>query len=159
MAIRSFAGAALLLAVAGAAAAPLAPRAAQQLPSSLARHEMATTYGIPARYAGMTNPLPNDEATWTRGAEVYADTCASCHGAAGEGDGPAGQFLPTPPADLAWFATLPMSRWDGFIYWTIAEGGEPFDTSMPAYRDTLAEEDIWAVIAYMRRTLGSERRI
>ncbi|MDF1701870.1 MAG: c-type cytochrome, partial [Planctomycetota bacterium] len=34
------------------------------------------------------------------GAALYARHCASCHGAAGRGDGPAAAFLDTPPTDL-----------------------------------------------------------
>jgi mono/diheme cytochrome c family protein len=156
MAIRLSGKAALVLVLAAAAAAASAP--SPTLQASAPRHELAATYGIPGRYAGMRNPFPDGPKTWARGAAVYAEQCASCHGVAGEGDGPGGRLLPTPPADLAWFATLPESRWDGFIYWTVAEGGEPFGTAMPAYRDTLSEPDIWAVIAYIRQTLGTTRQ-
>jgi cytochrome c553 len=127
-------------------------------PGSVPRHNFAQTFGIPARYASMRNPLPDVERTWWRGASVYAQKCASCHGQAGEGNGPGGRLLGTPPANLAWFATLPMSRWDGFMYWTIAEGGQPFGTAMPAYKKTLTDRDIWAVTAYIRQTLGKTRR-
>ncbi len=34
------------------------------------------------------------------GAREFARHCASCHGAGGQGDGPAGTALATPPADL-----------------------------------------------------------
>ena len=34
------------------------------------------------------------------GTQMYKDYCAACHGAEGKGDGPAAQFLKTPPADL-----------------------------------------------------------
>jgi len=124
---------------------------------SVARHDLALEYGIPAQYAFMRNPLPNTPRTWRRGAAVYEQKCASCHGPAGQGDGLGGRSLGTPPANLAWFATLPVSRWDGFMYWTIAQGGQPFRTEMPAYDESLPKNDIWAVIAYIRQALGNTR--
>ena len=30
------------------------------------------------------------------------------------------------------------------------EGGDPFGTEMPAFKDRLTEEQIWQIIAYMR---------
>ena len=35
------------------------------------------------------------------GARMYGDYCAVCHGPAGKGDGPAGQFLKAVPPDLS----------------------------------------------------------
>ena len=39
---------------------------------------------------------------------------------------------------------------DEYLLWSIAEGGKQFDTEMPAFKDALAREDIWKIIAYMR---------
>ncbi len=39
------------------------------------------------------------------------------------------------------------------MYWTIAEGGRQFDSDMPAFKDRLSKQDIWAVIAYVRAGL------
>jgi mono/diheme cytochrome c family protein len=38
------------------------------------------------------------------GREMYMDYCAACHGATGKGDGPAVEFLKTPPQDLTTMA-------------------------------------------------------
>src|SRR5262245_13994502 len=43
-----------------------------------------------------TGELPGDKA---RGAQLYSQTCASCHGAGGHGDGPASKGLNPPPAN------------------------------------------------------------
>jgi len=45
-----------------------------------------------------TVPIPPSQPT--SGAEMFQDYCASCHGVAGRGDGPAVVFLKTPPPDL-----------------------------------------------------------
>ena len=104
-------------------------------------------------YRSLTNPLPRTEKTVERGASVYQQNCASCHGATGEGDGPASRGLNPPPANLAWLSQMPMVEWDPFMYWSVAEGGAPLGTAMPAYKGVLSKNDVWAVIAYIRAQL------
>ena len=53
------------------------------------------------------------------------------------------------PALLSYMINRPISA-DEYLLWAIADGGEQFQTSMPAYKDKLSREDIWKVIAYMR---------
>ena len=101
----------------------------------------------------MRNPLPISRETIDRGAKVYAQWCVSCHGPTGLGDGEAGRNLSPPPGNLAWLAQMPMSRWDGYIYWTVAEGGAPFGTAMPTFKGTLKSDEIWAVTAYIQAHL------
>jgi mono/diheme cytochrome c family protein len=120
---------------------------------SPARHHAAMMGGLPAPYDKLANPLPRTTATVERGATVYGTNCAACHGATGLGDGAAAQNLSPRPANLAWLSSMPMSRWDGYMYWTIAEGGAPFGTAMPSFKDKLSKDDIWAVIAYIQARL------
>jgi mono/diheme cytochrome c family protein len=47
---------------------------------------------------------------------------------------------------------MPMAQWDPFMYWTIAEGGAEFGSAMPAFKDALPKDDIWAVIATYRHS-------
>lgn len=119
----------------------------------MARRHEAMMYGLPAPYATMSNPLPMTSETVDQGAKVYAQRCVGCHGAHGEGDGEAGRNLSPPPGNLAWLSQMPMARWDGYIYWTIAEGGAPFRTAMPAFKNTLSSNEIWAVTAYVQAHL------
>ncbi len=44
---------------------------------------------------------------------------------------------------------MPMAV-DEYLLWTISEGGKPFETDMPAFKDVLTPEEIWQVIAFMR---------
>ena len=120
------------------------------------RHHIARMWGIPAPYTSMTNPLPRTQATLEKGAAVYAANCAACHGEEGRGDGEAGRDLSPPPGNLAWLSSMPMAQWDAFIYWTIAEGGAQFGTAMPAYKDSLSSDEIWAVTAYIQAHLPHE---
>lgn len=118
-----------------------------------ARHRYAMMHGTPAPYGNLRNPLPQDRATVDRGAIVYGQNCAACHGADGTGDGPAGRSLSPPPADLAQLARMPMAS-DAYLYWTIAEGGTPVGSAMPAYKEALSRHDIWSVIVHMRAGLA-----
>ena len=118
-----------------------------------ARHVVANIGGAPEQYAGLRNPLPRTRATLDRGAKAYAANCASCHGRTGWGDGPAGRRLSPPPADLAWLWRMPMNQWDGFMYWTVADGGAPLGTAMPAHKQGLSNGDAWAAIAYVQSHL------
>ncbi len=106
---------------------------------------------VPPEYAGLTNPVPADEASLQRGEEVYTTYCASCHGDGGMGDGPAGTALNPPPAPVAHSSQM-LS--DAYLFWRISEGGAPFGTAMPAYKDVLDEQARWDVINYIR-ALGS----
>ena len=120
---------------------------------SMPRHHQAMMSGIPALYTSLSNPLPKTKETVQRGAAIYTKSCAPCHGTTGRGDGDAGRNLSPPPGNLAWLSQMPMARWDPFTYWTIAEGGAQFRTAMPAFKNALSSDDIWAVIAYLQARL------
>lgn len=122
-------------------------------PGPMPRHHMAMMWGIPEPYTSVSNPLPVSQATVEKGATVYSENCASCHGKSGLGDGEAGRDLSPPPGNLTWLSQMPMAQWDSFMYWTIAEGGTQFGTAMPAFKDILSEDDIWAVTAYIQARL------
>jgi mono/diheme cytochrome c family protein len=119
----------------------------------IARHHFAMMSGIPAPYASMTNPLPHTQAALDQGAKVYSDNCAACHGEQGQGDGPAGASLSPLPGNLAWLSEMPIGQWDPLIYWTVADGGSQFGSAMPAFKDSLSKDQIWAVTAYIQAHL------
>ena len=123
------------------------------------RHGRSMMARVPAPYNSMTNPLPRTSETVGRGATVYEQNCASCHGTSGAGDGPAGQKLSPRPANLAWLAQMPMVQWDPFMYWTIAEGGAQYGNAMPAFKNTLSPDDICAVIAYIQARLPIRNQV
>jgi mono/diheme cytochrome c family protein len=126
---------------------------------AMPRHHVAMMWGIPAPYTLLSNPLPRTRATVDRGAGVYAQNCAACHGETGRGDGAAGRDLKPPPGNLAWLSQMPMVRWDPFMYWTVAEGGAPLGTAMPSFKDSLSKDDIWAVIAYIQARLPQKSKM
>lgn len=115
----------------------------------MARHHAA----IPDEYAGLTNPIPADDASITRGGEIYATNCASCHGDGGMGDGPAAANLDPAPAPIAHTSQM---MGDDYLFWRISEGGamEPFNSSMIAWKGVLDENARWDVMNYVQ-ALGS----
>lgn len=117
--------------------------------ASMVRHMYYMHNGIPAKYRGKVNPLPTSPENVREGAKLYADNCASCHGARGFGDGEAGKDLNPPPANLAYMIRMPMLN-DEYLFWTTSEGGEPLGSEMPAFKDVLSEEETWKIVAAMR---------
>jgi mono/diheme cytochrome c family protein len=115
----------------------------------MARHRAP----IPEAYAGLVNPVTADEASLERGGELFVTHCASCHGDGAMGDGPAGTGLDPAPVPIAHTSQM-MS--DSYLFWRVSEGGamEPFNSAMPAWKETLDEQARWDVLNYVQ-ALGS----
>ena len=92
-------------------------------------------------------PLPSNPPSLARGADVFRERCAQCHGESGRGDGPKATTLEgPPPADLADPAIMGgMSLVD--LYRRIAIGTP--GTAMPEFAGDLSPEDRWAVVSYV----------
>jgi mono/diheme cytochrome c family protein len=97
---------------------------------------------VPADFAGKTMPASADA---VKGAEVFNINCASCHGATGEGDGPAGAALDPRPENLVVFAP---QVGDDYLFWRISTGKE--GTNMVAWAGVLTEAQIWDVVSFIR---------
>ena len=106
---------------------------------------------VPKKYADLKSPSMT-QTDIENGGRLYTGMCASCHGDGGMGDGPAASELDPAPAAIALSITM---LGDGYLYWRIADGGNKFRTSMPAWKESLSEQEIWSMIAYMRE-LGSD---
>ena len=91
-------------------------------------------------------PLPTRAPSPARGAQVYREQCANCHGDQGRGDGPkAATVKGPPPADLTDPAAMSqLSLVDIYRKVTIGVAG----TAMPQFEETLPDSDRWAVAAY-----------
>lgn len=103
--------------------------------------------GVPADYADLSNPVLADDESLARGAELYSANCASCHGDGGMGDGPAGAALNPAASPVARTSQM---MGNGYLFWRISEGGVPFGTAMPAWKEALDERARWDVINYLR---------
>lgn len=79
-----------------------------------------------------------------RGAFVFANFCAVCHGAGGAGNGPVAQRgYPPPPSLLAEHA---QKMKDGQMFHVLTYG----QNNMPSYASQLSRDDRWNVIMYLR---------
>jgi len=91
--------------------------------------------------------LPSKPPSLARGAVVFHERCAACHGEAGRGDGPKAKTLKGPrPADL----TDPRVMGGTTlleIFRRIAIGVP--GTAMPEFAEDVPDEDRWAVAAYV----------
>lgn len=102
---------------------------------------------------------PNDVKQVTLGANIYSESCASCHGAKLEGQPnwqrrlPTGR-LPAPPHDETGHT---WHHADNQLFEIIKEGIKPFappgyESDMAAFKDTLSDREIWAILAFMKTT-------
>ncbi|MFN2203619.1 MAG: c-type cytochrome [Caldilineaceae bacterium] len=112
---------------------------------------------IPDEYAGKTSPVPADEESLSRGAQIFTQNCVVCHGETGLGDGVAAATLNPPPPAIA--VTSQMLG-DDYLFWRISEGGamEPFNSAMPTWKAVLNEDQRWDVINYVR-SLGRGQNV
>lgn len=119
------------------------------------RHPYVVRYGLPEAYRNLSNPLQVNEVNIRAGKQQYEVSCAVCHGSSTRGDGPAASQLNPPPTDLQ-FAVRTRIASDGFLYWSIAEGGAPIGSAMPAFNISLKADDIWKIILYLRSNYPSD---
>ena len=119
------------------------------------RHWTFMHQGIPAEYREARNPLSPDAMTINAGRTLYAENCASCHGASGLGDGEAGRSLNPSPALLAYMIQMPMAV-DEYLLRSISNGGEALGTDMPAFKHGLTTDEIWTIVTDMRAGSPSE---
>jgi len=87
---------------------------------------------------------PKSQGTVNKGKPVYTKYCLNCHGTEGKGDGPLGQVLNPPAADLT--ATGDTSDQ---ILLNAIRNGRP-GTSMPPWKGDLSSQEIQEVLAYIR---------
>jgi mono/diheme cytochrome c family protein len=98
------------------------------------------------------NPTEADEASVTRGANLFAIHCQMCHGATGEGNGPIAPFLiDARPANLT--SPVVQSKSDGSLFLTITNG---VDGKMPPLNENLTVPERWDVVNFLRTLATSE---
>jgi mono/diheme cytochrome c family protein len=91
------------------------------------------------------NPTPSDDASVTRGAELYAINCKMCHGPEGKGNGSVSAFLANKPANFT--SDVVQSKSDGSFFLTISNG---VDGRMPALNENLTVSERWDVVNFLR---------
>ena len=102
---------------------------------------------------------PNDPGQVALGQQTYAVRCATCHGANLEGqpnwkDGPLNGPRPAPPHDATGHT---WHHADTLLFDIIKRGGQAssspeYQNAMPAFGGILSDDEIWAVLAYLKRS-------
>jgi len=102
----------------------------------------------------LDTPKPPPDAP--RAERLYLGLCATCHGTDGHGSWRAALFL-IRPGELGDAARI-RGQSDQYLLDIIKHGGAPLGRpGMPAFGATLSEDDIRALVAYLK-TLGSTGR-
>lgn len=101
---------------------------------------------------------PRNAEAVSRGAKVYAQNCTACHGAKLEGQPDwrirlANKRLPAPPHD----DTGHTWHHPDHVLFGITQNGlvapyapKHYESDMPAFGGKLSDDDIWAVLAYIK---------
>jgi len=101
------------------------------------RHSVINSYQVAV--------IPQSQPNLMQGALLYANQCASCHGASGAGDGPASVGMVPPPVNFTDKDRYRQRTLYG-LYNTMTQGVE--GTGMMAYRQ-LTDEDRWSLAFYV----------
>ena len=107
----------------------------------------------------------NDASIVASGQQIYIETCASCHGAQLEGEDnwqsrDAEGYLPAPPHDETGHTWHHKDQllFDLTKYGIQKFAGADYKTKMPGYEDVLSDEQIIAVLSFIKAQLPDEIR-
>jgi mono/diheme cytochrome c family protein len=126
--------------------------------AALASSVLLAACGEPQGTAEEARADPRNPDVVGLGAEVYAQHCASCHGARLEGQAnwrerlPNGR-LPAPPHDESGHTWHHADH----VLFAITKNGlvppyapDGYESDMPAFGGRLTDDEIWAVLAYLK---------
>jgi mono/diheme cytochrome c family protein len=100
-------------------------------------------WASPAAEAARDNPVAFNSSSVKKGAGLYQQYCASCHGVKADGKGPAGMMLNPPPADLT---AMSGGHSDGDFAYKINTGRG----AMPSWKGTLNETQVWQLVNFIQ---------
>jgi mono/diheme cytochrome c family protein len=93
------------------------------------------------------NPMENTAANAEEGQRIFGYYCVVCHGRDGQSTGVPFAANMSPP--LPSLASPEVQQYsDGQLKWIIKNGISP--SGMPASRGILSDEEMWAVVIYLR---------
>lgn len=104
-------------------------------------------YSVPTTpLTGRQNPVPVTNDVLVQGGVLYAQNCAVCHGAKGEGNGKPGTALT---------AATSARYTDGDLYWLLTNGVA--GKGMPPYNTRLSPTERWQIVRYLRAILPHDQ--
>ncbi len=95
----------------------------------------------------VANPLARSSAAVAAGLALFRTHCVACHGAPGVDPTEGGASL-NPPAPGLTLARV-QARSDGELKWIVSNGIRM--TGMPAFGSSRSEEEVWQLVAALRR--------
>ncbi len=93
------------------------------------------------------NPLTVDAKLLATGKAIFGDKCRKCHGPGGLGDGPDADPDATENMNLTDPKRADQNS-DGIVFYKVSNGRRR--PKMPAFKDELSKEQIWAVVSYVQ---------
>jgi mono/diheme cytochrome c family protein len=121
--------------------------------------------GLAWTWPWLADRMGGEAATIARGETLYAEHCTACHGAKLEGQPdwqsplPSGR-LPAPPHDASGHT---WHHPDGVLFRITREGaaavvGGGYESDMPGFGGILGDEDIRAILAFIKSTWPERER-
>jgi mono/diheme cytochrome c family protein len=101
-------------------------------------------WNAPASARNVKNPVPCTPQSLQEASQVFQDTCSSCHGTGGAGDGVLSRTLNPKPANFTDAKRMNRNT-DGDLFWKITHGRGP----MPAWEQLPAKQR-WGLVHYIR---------
>jgi mono/diheme cytochrome c family protein len=107
---------------------------------------LAVNRSVARRAPKTENPVKATPETLAKALTHYKSMCLTCHGAGAVSPSAIGEGLNPPAPDL----TQPsvQKRTDGELFWLVQNGLRM--TGMPAFGPTHKDEDLWALVAFLR---------
>jgi len=99
---------------------------------------------VPKSYVNMVSPVGTSDSVLKAGKTLYLSNCTPCHGAKGNGEGPANASISPNPANHTAISML--KETDGTLYYKLTQGRSP----MPGYSTTLTDSERWELVAFIR---------
>jgi mono/diheme cytochrome c family protein len=107
----------------------------------------ASGWTLPPEAQTTKSPLTVDPQLLATGKSIFKEKCQKCHGASGKGDGPDADPDAQEDMDLT-RADRAAKNPEGVIFYKVFNGRKK--PKMPAQKDELSKEQIWAVVAYVQ---------
>jgi mono/diheme cytochrome c family protein len=104
---------------------------------------------VPPGWRIIPTETPVTDASVARGEKIYQDYCIGCHGAAGDGNGPAAKYLNPRPVNFPVLRKhLIQGKYiGGILYYQIMNGVT--GSAMPYFKKDLESAKIWDVSNYV----------
>jgi mono/diheme cytochrome c family protein len=100
---------------------------------------------IPLEAGTKKNPLPETAEVVSQGQQVFAESCALCHGGDARGQTSIGRHMDPPAMDLH---SAHVQHWsDGELFWIIQNGVRL--TGMPSWQSSISADDTWKLARFI----------